>query len=100
VKKTRRKIDSALKVEIVFEALRGQKSVADLAQQYGLHPNQIYAWQRQLKTYAAFAFDGHTRHIAELKGKISRDALKSPTMADNKKTGSEWGQSDPAVCAK
>jgi transposase len=72
VKKTRRKIDSALKVEIVFEAMRGQKSVADLAQQYGLHPNQIYAWQKQLENYAAFAFDGYTRQIAALKTKNSR----------------------------
>src|SRR5258708_6783875 len=73
VKRTRRRIDSALKVEIVFEALRGQKSVADLAEQYGLHPNQIYAWQKQLKNYAAFAFDLQTRHIAELKAKIRPD---------------------------
>jgi transposase len=72
--RTRRKIDATRKAQIVFEALSKQKSVVDLAQQYGVHPNQIYAWKKQLKNYAAFAFDGQTRHIAELKAKISLGA--------------------------
>ena len=72
MKRTRRRIDSTLKAKIVLEALGGQKSVADLAQEHGLHPNQIYAWKQQVENYAAFAFDGHTRHIAKLKTKSSR----------------------------
>ena len=72
MKRTRRKIDSALKVKIVFEALRGQKRVADLSRQYGLHPNQIYAWKKQLESYAIFAFDRQTRHIARLQTKVRR----------------------------
>ena len=72
MKRTRRKIDSALKVKIVFEALRGQKSVADLAKQNALHPNQIYAWKKQLENFAIFAFNRETRIIAQLKGKVRR----------------------------
>jgi len=39
--KTRRKIDAALKAKIALEAVREQATVADLAQRYQVHPNQI-----------------------------------------------------------
>ena len=42
MKNTRRKIDAALKAKIALEALREQSTIADLAQRYQVHPNQIY----------------------------------------------------------
>jgi transposase len=71
MKRTRRRIDSALKAKIALEALRGQTSVVELAQQHGLHPNQIYGWKKQLENYAIYVFDRRTREIAELEAKIS-----------------------------
>jgi transposase len=71
MKKTRRKIDAALKAKIALEALREQATVSDLAQRYQVHPNQIYAWKKQLQEQAARAFDA--RFGQEAEARVARE---------------------------
>ena len=40
--------DAAFKAKVAFEAATGQKTIAHLASEYGVHPNQIGQWKKKL----------------------------------------------------
>ena len=44
----RRRFKAEFKAQIALEAIKGQKSINELASQYEIHPNQITQWKRQL----------------------------------------------------
>jgi len=55
------------KARIALEASRDDKPVREIAQKYGVHPNQISQWKRQLQDHAADAFrNGENRREAQL----------------------------------
>ena len=70
-KKTRRRIDGALKAKVALEVLRNEATGAELAAKYQLHPNQIYAWKKQLLDGAAAVFSGGAGKEAGREAEVS-----------------------------
>lgn len=46
----RRTFTGKFKAKVALEAIRGVKTIAELATQYQVHPNQISDWKRQVLT--------------------------------------------------
>lgn len=54
--RTRRNHSATFKAKVVLAALKGDKTLAELAQQFDVHPNQVTDWKRQLLERAGDVF--------------------------------------------
>ncbi|MCL5945944.1 MAG: transposase [Planctomycetes bacterium] len=94
----RRRFTSQFKAKVAMEALKGQRTIGELAGVYQVHPSQIAAWKKRLVDFSAKTFDdasaaasnrGGRRSIASLYGQIGQlqleiSWLKSKLELDDK----------------
>ena len=55
-RRPRRNHSPAFKAKVALAALKGEKTLAELAQQFDVHPNQITQWRAQLLESASGIF--------------------------------------------
>ena len=60
-KRPRRNHSPAFKAKVALAAVTGEKTLADLAQLFDVHPNQITQWRSQLLEGAAGVFGSEGR---------------------------------------
>lgn len=58
---TRRKFTSAFKTKVVLSALKEQSTLAELAQKYQVHPNQISQWKKEFLNKSETIFEQESR---------------------------------------
>ncbi len=82
-RRPRRNHSPAFKAKVALEALKGELTLAELAQKHDIHANQITQWKSQLLERAASVFGGETESAAsppvdlkELHAKIGEQALE------------------------
>ena len=57
-RRARRTHSPAFKAKVALAAIKGEKTLAELAQQYDVHANQITSWKAQLVDSAGAVFGG------------------------------------------
>ena len=58
MKEKRRKHSSSFKGRVALEALKGEETIAELANRFEVHPNQIHKWKNTLTEGASSIFGG------------------------------------------
>ena len=80
-KRSRRNHSSTFKAKVALEAVKGEQTVIELAERFGVHPTQVTQWKTQLLERAAEAFGGSAEkgvepNLKELHAKIGQQALE------------------------
>ena len=88
-RRPRRTHTPAFKAKVALAAIKGERTLADLAQQFDVHPNQITQWKAQLLEGAAGVFGSEARadvaaapvDLKSLHAKIGELALENDFLS-------------------
>ncbi len=88
MRRKRRNHSPAFKAKVAMAALQGDKTLAQLANQYDVHVNQIQTWRNQLKQNMVSLFDSgidkrkdHDAEIKLLQAKIGQLTMENDFLA-------------------
>jgi transposase len=58
-RRPRRNHTASFKAKVALAAIMGDRTIAQLAEQFDVHPNQITSWKAQLESGASDVFSRH-----------------------------------------
>ncbi len=61
MRRTRRNHAGGFKVKVAISSIQGDKTLAELAEQFDVHPSQILEWKQQLQESAIDVFGSNSK---------------------------------------
>jgi len=61
----RRKYTAKFKARVALDAVRGDKTTAEVGRKYGIHPNQVARWKSELLDRISEIFEGGRKSVEE-----------------------------------
>jgi transposase len=71
----RKRYDKAFKAKVALEALKGEKTLQELATTYAVHPNMIALWKKQVLEHASMVFEKEGKEKASEEAERQKDEL-------------------------
>ena len=99
MKAKRRRHDPEFKARVALEALKGHKTISEIAKEYDIHPVQVSDWKKTLQTGMAGVFgqdsvqsdhEEHERERAQLHSKIGELTVKVDFLQKKSKQLGIW----------
>ncbi len=88
MRRKRRNHSPTFKAKVALAALKGDKTLSQLAEQFEIHPNQIQAWKKQLLSSAEDVVGrgeterkDHEREVEQLRAKIGELTMSADFLA-------------------
>jgi len=72
---SKKSFTSEFKSKVAIEALKGHKTVSELATEFEVHPTQINSWKKQLIELSCSAFNKKQQKKAQESADAERDRL-------------------------
>jgi len=63
----RKRFSVSQKAQIILEVLKEERTMAQIASEYGIHPNVIYRWKKQALENLPKLFEDETKKERDLK---------------------------------
>ena len=71
-RRKRRNHSAAFKAKVALGAVKGERTMAELAEQFDVHPNQIQDWKKRLVESAEDVFGGNTIKAAHNEKEVEK----------------------------
>ena len=74
--KSRKRFSAKFKAQVAIEALKEQQTLNELSTKFGIHPNQISQWKKQLRTDSESIFSASRSRKEKEHGQLESELYR------------------------